>query len=92
MVVLIWAYGDTDEVQYHMKRRGSQPEYLLDPQISDELAHHLYREIGPHSNLYLVQRWALTNTLRLPAKPTSVWCSLQRGPRLLTRHDIAGVL
>lgn len=90
-MVLIWAYGDSDKVQYHMKRRGSVPVYLLDPSISDEIAHHHYRQIGPHSNLYLVQRWALTNTVRLSAKPTSVWCSIHRGPRLLLRHDIVGV-
>lgn len=89
--MIIWAYGLEDEVGYHMKRRGNAPVYLLDPQISDEQAHAHYRQIGPHSNLYLVQRWALTSTVRLAPKPTTVWCSVQRGPRLLVRHDIVGV-
>lgn len=91
LVVMIWAYGETDNIQYHQTRRGSAPVYLLDPAISEELAHQHYRQIGPHSNLYLVQRWALTNKLRLSSKPTSVWCSVERGPRLLTRSDIVGV-
>ncbi|CAL8141897.1 unnamed protein product [Orchesella dallaii] len=90
-IVLIWAYGDTDQVQYHAKRRGSFPIYLLDPEIASETAHSHYRQIGPHSNTILVQRWALTSTIRLPERPTSVWCSIHQGPTLGTRHDIVGM-
>lgn len=90
--MLIWAYGENDQVQYHSAQRGSFPVYLLDPEISSEKAHNEYRQIGPHSNLYMVSRWSLTNKVRLTAQPTSVWCSIKRGPRLLIRHDITGVL
>ncbi|ODN05530.1 DBH-like monooxygenase protein 2 [Orchesella cincta] len=91
LIVLIWAYGDTDEVQYHAKRRGSFPLYLLDPEIASESAHSHYRQIGPHSNTLLVQRCAISSSIRLPARPTSVWCSIHQGPTLGSRHDLVGM-
>ncbi len=69
LVYLLWAFGETDNFDYHHQNRGSYTLYLLDPVVH------------PAPSSTTLPKWKVVNqNLTLPAKPTTYWCSIHKAP------------
>lgn len=74
---VIWAFGETDVIDYHFDKRGNFRVYLLDPIIET-------RE-NP------LELWTLRNTVTFTGKRTTYVCTIHKAPILPKKHHMVEV-
>uniref|UniRef100_A0A3B5BBC6 Monooxygenase DBH like 1 n=1 Tax=Stegastes partitus TaxID=144197 RepID=A0A3B5BBC6_9TELE len=74
-IKLIYAYGTTDKIEYHMSRRGTKEVNLLN---------YMPRTVPTSSNYLSAQMDKFT----VPAVPTYYHCKVLQFPKLNTKHHI----
>ncbi|CAL8125826.1 unnamed protein product [Orchesella dallaii] len=95
-MMLIWGYGETDDVsEYRNSNQGQYHIYLLDPSVTPiSLKRSTFRP-GPPTTSELealnLKVWTITKRTRLPAEDTHYHCTMHQAPRLGREHHIVGM-
>ncbi|ODN04974.1 DBH-like monooxygenase protein 1 [Orchesella cincta] len=77
LLSIIWAYGETDQLEYHNDNRGRFRVYLLDPVLH------------PAPTAKSLPRWKVSTKTKVPPKETTYWCTIHKIPPGINRkHHI----
>ncbi|CAL8081532.1 unnamed protein product [Orchesella dallaii] len=75
LLSIIWAYGETDQLEYHYDKRGRLRAHLLDPVMHS----------APSSKS--LPKWKVSKRTPVPPKVTTYWCSIHKIPPTVNRKQ-----
>jgi dimethyladenosine transferase 1 len=76
-ISMIWAIGNTDDVTYHLGKRGTIAVNILDPP-------------SPPVDVSSFKNWQLTVDMAMPNKSYSYWCTIYKSPKFSGKNHIVG--
>lgn len=80
---------------YHHGERGVFQVYLLNPNYTPKIEVDNYSErrtaTYPTTGEEL-QVWTINSMLEIPTDDTTYWCTIHKGPELVKKHHIVGVI
>lgn len=95
-ISLIWAYGERDRIDYHLRNRGVYQVYLLHPDYTPGIVQDtnvgnrntsLINSVKSSKNLKV---WTLSSQMIAPSEDTAYWCTIHKGPSLPRKHHLVG--